>query len=425
MVDLFSCGGGMSAGFAGHDGWRLAAAVDLEVAKPSDRDAGETGCNGTYEANHGLRPLRADLADLAPGHLMALAGLLPGETACLVSCPPCTDLSRANPANHATDKPRNNLVGRTGDFVRAMRPATLVMENARELVAGRHAGHWHRLRDLLGSEGYDVRCEVHRLDRLGLPQSRERAVVTASRVGPARTLSELWEGWGADPAAATVRSALSRLAEWHATGVDDPHRAPCRGMGRDVAARIALTPHDGGGWADLARDPARRHALTADCLRRWQAGKLNSHPDIYGRMWWDRPSPTIKRECAHVGNGRYAHPVEDRLMTVREMATLQGFPFGYGFPTRAVANRYRTIGDAVPPLVARQVAACAGWMLTGRRPDPAEWVMPDTALRLSDLLRVDRPPPEAAVRGGRMPCRASVPSGRLRGNAATPKPAGA
>ena len=45
VVDLFSCGGGMSAGFSGRPGWRLAAAVDLEVAKPSGKEAGETGCN--------------------------------------------------------------------------------------------------------------------------------------------------------------------------------------------------------------------------------------------------------------------------------------------------------------------------------------------------------------------------------------------
>src|SRR3546814_9960851 len=73
--------------------------------------------------------------------------------------------------------------------------------------------------------------------------------------------------------------------------------------------------------------------------RRWISGDLGSHPDVYGRMRWDAPAPTIKRECAHVGNGRYAHPVEDRLLTVREMASLQGFPFDYAFPSRSIANR--------------------------------------------------------------------------------------
>ena len=39
--------------------------------------------------------------------------------------------------------------------------------------------------------------------------------------------------------------------------------------------------------------------------------QLRLDPDVYGRMAWDKPAPTIKRECAHVGNGRYAHPSEN------------------------------------------------------------------------------------------------------------------
>jgi DNA (cytosine-5)-methyltransferase 1 len=72
---------------------------------------------------------------------------------------------------------------------------------------------------------------------------------------------------------------------------------------------------------------------------------------------------------------------------VREMATLQGFPFHYRFPSRSVSNRYRVIGDAVPPVIAWQIRACVDWMRNGRKPDPAEWIMPDTSLRLEDLRR--------------------------------------
>ena len=68
--------------------------------------------------------------------------------------------------------------------------------------------------------------------------------------------------------------------------------------------------------------------------RRVARGDLGSHPDIYGRLWWDRPAVTIKRECSHIGNGRYAHPEQDRLCTVREMALLQGFPRDYRSPAR-------------------------------------------------------------------------------------------
>lgn len=387
VADLFSCGGGTSAGFARRPGFRIVGAVDLELAKPSG-GAGASDCNATYEANHGVRPLNRDMMDLAPEEFARLAGIAPGRLDVMISCAPCTDLSRTKPANHRVDSGRNGLVGRSGDFVAGLLPDVMFMENARELIWGNFRHHHRALVSRLRGLGYDVRSDVHLLSRFGLPQVRERALVVASRIGEARTLEDLWRGWTVRPEAVTVRTALARLAEWRRSRPDavDREGDAFPGMGAAVAGRLAATPPDGGGWADLARDDSTRTLLTEDCLRRWREGDLGSHPDVYGRMWWDRPAPTIKRECAHVGNGRYAHPVEDRLLTVREMASLQGFPFDYRFPARAVANRYRHIGDAVPPMIAYQMSALARWMKTGLRPRPAEWVLPDSVLRVEDIV---------------------------------------
>lgn len=385
VVDLFSCGGGMSAGFSQRPGWQIAAAVDLEVAKPSGKSAGETDCNDIYEANHGLRPIAADLAVFPPLRLREMAGLARGEVGCLISCAPCTDFSRANPNNHLSDRERNTLVGRSGDFIEDLLPDVFVMENARELITGNHPQHWRGLRQRLVDLGYDVRADIHFLSQFGLAQVRERALIIASRVGKARTLEDLWEGRRVERSATTVRTALARLNEWISVHGEDSDGAAFPGMGAEVTARLAATPPDGGGWVDVARNETTRHLCTPDCLRRWENRKLGSHPDVYGRLWWNRPAPTIKRECAHVGNGRYAHPELTRLLTVREMAALQGFPFNYRFPVSSVANRYRAIGDAVPPLIAWQIAACVEWTLTGRRPSPEEWVMPYTTLRVEDI----------------------------------------
>jgi DNA (cytosine-5)-methyltransferase 1 len=121
--------------------------------------------------------------------------------------------------------------------------------------------------------------------------------------------------------------------------------------------------------------------------RRAAAGDLGSHPDVYERLWWDRPAVTIKRECGHIGNGRYAHPEQDRLCTVREMSILQGFPRGYRF-AGSLSNMYRHIGDAVPPLISYQLAAACRWMLTGDRPDPAELILPGCHLTDADVEAV-------------------------------------
>lgn len=147
VVDLFSCGGGMSAGFSGAFGYELAAAVDLEVAKPSGKRVGETACNKVYEANHNLKPVSADLMKLTPDELMNKHDLHPGDTHVLISCAPCTDFSRANPLNHSTDRHRNSLIGRSGDYVEGMQPWAFVMENARELLTGNHSHHWDVLRN--------------------------------------------------------------------------------------------------------------------------------------------------------------------------------------------------------------------------------------------------------------------------------------
>ena len=115
--------------------------------------------------------------------------------------------------------------------------------------------------------------------------------------------------------------------------------------------------------------------------------RFGSYPDVYGRMAWDKPAPTIKRECSHVGNGRYVHPNENRLCSLRELAALQGFPNDFVFNGAAVSNMYRHIGDAVPPLISYQLAHLAYWILARAQPEIAEILLPETNLRRIDLLR--------------------------------------
>ena len=157
-------------------------------------------------------------------------------------------------------------------------------------------------------------------------------------------------------------------------------------MGEDNLQRVRLIPKDGGSWADLRNHPDRETILTPAMQRYIARDDFGSHPDVYGRMAWDRPAPTIKRECGHIGNGRYGHPEQDRLCTVREMSILQGFPRDYVFQARSLTNRYRHIGDAVPPLISYQLASLCKWMLTGCKPSKEELILPNTHLRKEDIL---------------------------------------
>ncbi|WP_066907922.1 DNA cytosine methyltransferase [Millisia brevis] len=382
VVDLFSGGGGMSCGFHRHDLFDIVGAADGQMGKPSSR-RGSLGCNETYTANMGIAPVAVDLAEVAPDELFEMWGIDGIDV--LLACPPCTGFSRANSSNHIRDDHRNSLVGRVADFARAWRPQAIVLENARELLRGNFSGHFATLREDLEELGYEVSADVHMLTDFGLPQIRERALMIAiAQPLDLRTLDDLWAGYRPDRAATTVRRAIDALPPVGRRAKDaDPHHISPT-LGESGLARIHAIPADGGSWRDLI-GVADQH-LTPAMHRSVRAGTLGSHPDVYGRMWWDRPAPTIKRECSHVGNGRYAHPVRDRLCSLREMALLNGFPIDYRFGGTSLSNRYRHVGDAVPPLISYQLAHAVAWSLTGRRPDIGDIVLPGTSLRPADLV---------------------------------------
>jgi DNA (cytosine-5)-methyltransferase 1 len=395
VMDFFSGCGGMSCGFARRKPFRLIAAVDAEHAKPCE-GFGRLDCNDTYYANIGIRPFDRDIASLDPESFLSGLGdriqpaIRRGELTVFLCCPPCTDFSRAKPTNYSVDTAKNSLVVGCANFVEAFLPEFVLMENSRELISGNHPHHYREFVKRLGDLGYDVRGGVHFLTKFGLPQIRERALIVASRVGPVRTLEDMWDGWQISRDATTVRHAIGhynarRLSAGEADPDDRMHQSP--GFASEVVRRrIQAIPADGGSWFDLADHPQRDELITNTMKDRIERRDLGSHPDVYGRLAWDRPSVTIKRECAHVGNGRYSHPEQDRLLTVREMAQLQGFPSDFVFVSKSLANRYRHIGDAVPPLISYQLSALVAWMKTGNRPQPSEWILPGTSLSTGDVF---------------------------------------
>lgn len=391
VVDLFSGGGGMSYGFHAHPAFEIVGAADAQLGKPSS-PSGSLACNSTYALNIGIEPIQADLATITPAKLKRAFGLTGGVDV-LSACPPCTGFSRANSNNHLVDDSRNSLVTRVALYAKALNPSVIVMENARELLNGNFRDHFFSLKSKLSAMGYTVEADVHMLTSFGLPQVRERALVVATRkeLQP-RTLEDLWAGYRVSSDAATVKRAIGQLKSLSAGEVDpndEAHVAP-RFATPVSEGRIAATPHDGGSWRDLiAGGKKTAKYLTPAMLRLIERNKLGSHPDVYGRMAWNRPAPTIKRECGHVGNGRYAHPTDNRLCSLRELAILNGFPADYQFGGSSLANKYRHVGDAVPPMIAFQIACAVEWSLTGERPDISTVVLPNTSLQVEDIRSAD------------------------------------
>jgi DNA (cytosine-5)-methyltransferase 1 len=312
----------------------------------------------------------------------------------MISCAPCTGFSRVRSCNHSEDDPRNALVMRSTRFVKEFMPRVFLMENTRELITGKFRHYYEALVRSLQRLGYNVRGNVYSLDRFGLPQTRERAIILAVRRGlPIYTLTDLWHGYRVRPGATHVRYAIGNLPRLRAgqrSRDDALHVCPSFGDRRSLE-RLRIMPRDGGSWSDLIDHPNAGQLLIPAMKRRVACGDLTSHCDAYGRLWWERPAVTIKRECGHQGNGRYSHPEQNRLLSVREMATLQGFPTDYEFEADSMSALYSQIGDAVPPLISYQLAHAVSWILSRRKPKVRSLILPNTHLKQGDIHKVPKP----------------------------------
>lgn len=108
----------------------------------------------------------------------------------------------------------------------------------------------------------------------------------------------------------------------------------------------------GGNWRDL---PAGFDSQRIKQIRQSAAAGEGSRSTYYGRLRWDRPAYTISTYFNRPGNGCFIHPSSPRLITIREAARLQSFPDTFRFHGNG-RNRYIQVGNAVPPLLAAQIA---------------------------------------------------------------------
>ena len=264
-----------------------------------------------------------------------------GDLDLLAGCPPCQGFStmRTHRKQSSVLDDRNVLVSQFGRFAEALLPKTLMMENVPGLADD---VRFTRLRRRLERLGYVLREAVLDAYDYGVPQRRRRLVLLGSRLGSIEFAPARAER-------ATVKDTIAGLLPAGESG--DPLHDHGEKRTDAVRTLIKLIPLDGGS----------RTALPADqqlaCHQR-QSGWF----DVYGRMAWDEPAPTITSGCVNPSKGRFLHPREHRSMTLREAALLQGFPPRYKFPLRG--GKYRAadlIGNALPPgFVAAHARQLAG-----------------------------------------------------------------
>lgn len=330
VIDLFAgCGGG-SLGFRAA-GFTPVAAVELDPV-----------ASASYLANLGIKPIVRDIRDVPGSEILAEAGLQPGDLTLLFGCPPCQSFTVLRRGQDPTDddKRRNTLPREYLRLVKELQPRHLAFENVPGMVDGRGKDEFELLLAGLAEHHYRVEWRIVDAVDHGVPQRRRRLLLVASRTSVPRLplATHGPEGSGLEPYM-TVRQAIGEMVE--TDGSSDPLHRPRRH--RDLAVRRLKALKEGQARADLPED------LQLKCHR-----EHKGHYDIYGRMWWDRPSPTLTSGCTNVSRGRFAHPEADRAITVREALMIQGFPAGTVL-TGGVEAMALQIGNAIPPHLARQI----------------------------------------------------------------------
>lgn len=101
----------------------------------------------------------------------------------------------------------------------------------------------------------------------------------------------------------------------------------------------------GGGLRDIPDEFLPNHLLK---VRKGEYGTGGLEKNVYGRLEWDKPSGTVVAGIRKITCGRFVHPENHRLLTVRECARLQGFPDDYKFDG-SMTEEYTLVGNAVPP----------------------------------------------------------------------------
>ncbi len=328
LADFFSGCGGSTRGFAD-------AGIEPVLAIDWDSDAA-----ATYRLNFPETTfLERDILSLSVDEVEEVLPPRGEAIRLFAGCAPCQPFSGHRHGPTALDK-RSFLLLEFLRFVKASNPELIFVENVpgmQRLSTSR--GPLAEFVDEV-SKTHDVSVDIISSADYGIPQTRRRLVLVASRLGPIK-LPLPTHGLETGEPHSTIRDWIGSLPPIEAGQEDSEisnHRAM---MLSDLnLKRIRATPEGGD-----RRDWPRR--LWPDCHQ----GGFDGHTDVYGRLRWDSPAPTLTTKCLSYSNGRFGHPSQDRALSAREAARLQTFPNSFRF-TGSLTSQGKQIGNAVPVLLA-------------------------------------------------------------------------
>ena len=341
FVDFFCGAGGMSFGF--HQMAELTGRLRWAGAVDIDKHAIDT-----YERNYGYRPANVNLGDAEIDEIRAALDLKEGNDLILIGCAPCQGFSSHRKKDHGGPDSRNTLVGRFAEIAVQLQPKMIIMENVPDLLAKKHWNHFRAFKDTVEAAGYHIAVKILGMADYGAPQARFRTVLIAARdfvptlPDPVFTTDQY----------RTVRDAIGHLPPLKAgeKDPDDPMHITSKHR-KETIEILKQVPKDGGN---------RPKGVGPQCL-----DKVAGFSDVYGRLAWDKTAVTVTARCRTPSCGRFAHPEQDRGLSVREAALLQGFPPEFYFEG-PFDDKYKQVGNAVSPIFSTALAGHVLALLAGQ-----------------------------------------------------------
>lgn len=333
-VDFFCGAGGVTYGFR-EVGITVLAGIDID---PKFRD--------TYENNNKALFINEDVSNLPPEDLTKYITISKNDDNLIfVGCSPCQYYS-----NLKSDKKKSKegrlLLDDFKEFVLFYKPGFVFIENVPGLET-KAGSPLHKFKRSLTKEGYVFDQKVLNAKYFNVPQNRRRFVLVATRLNdniklPSQKKKDI----------ITVKQAIGDYEKFPAidAGYNDPtpYIHSSSRLSELNLERVKRTSKNGGSRNSWENDKR----LQLDCYKNHEG-----HHDVYGRLAWNKPSPTITTRFIYTSTGRYSHPEQDRGLSLREGATLQSFPLDYIFYSSNKGAIATMIGNAVPPNLAKAIGA--------------------------------------------------------------------
>lgn len=353
LIDLFAGAGGMTAGFSkffGHN---------FDVVWSNDFN---DFAAATYNENFGDHCVVGDIVDILENPKTKIP-----KADVVIGGPPCQGFSLLN--KNKDGDPRKQLWRPFMEVVKRSGASVFVMENVQELLSSFECGEIY---EVARSMGFELSCAKLCAADYGVPQVRWRAFIIGCKFtdpdavfppkrtnfptnGQRRRFVERDVPYVSDAEPyRTVRNAIGDLPKPKGTSVRSEAPPLDLHFGRTPTEtslkRYKAIPKEGMNRFDLQE---RAPEITPACWIRKKSGGT----DLFGRLWWDKPSVTIRTEFYKPEKGRYLHPVQHRPITHREAARIQTFPDEFKFLGTKVEIA-KQIGNAVPCGLASRVADC-------------------------------------------------------------------